>query len=79
MKRAIPAILFFLLFATPGVDGQFISSMGLRAGISLANQTYIFTPLIIPSKPTLSSVHLQAFSWRRSGASILVSSPTLLL
>jgi hypothetical protein len=45
MKRAIPAILFFLLFATPGVDGQFISSMGLKAGISLANQTYIFTPI----------------------------------
>ena len=45
MKRVIPVIIFFLLSATLTVEGQFIGSVGLKAGISLANQSHQITPI----------------------------------
>lgn len=45
MKRVIPVIIFALLSGSLAVHGQFIGSMGLKAGISLANQRYRFTPI----------------------------------
>jgi len=45
MKQAIPVILFILLTGIPAVHGQFIRSVGFKAGISLANQSYRFTPI----------------------------------
>lgn len=45
MKRLIPVIIIILLSATLTVEGQFIKSVGLKAGISLANQSYKFTPI----------------------------------
>jgi hypothetical protein len=45
MKRIIPVIIFALLSGSLAVEAQFAGSMGLKAGISLANQTYRFTPI----------------------------------
>ena len=45
MKQVVPVILFALLSGTLSVDGQFLKSMGLKAGISLANQSHQFTPI----------------------------------
>ncbi len=45
MKRMVPVILFALFFATLTVDGQFIGSAGLKAGVSIANQSYQITPI----------------------------------
>jgi hypothetical protein len=45
MKRAIPAILIILLYGSPVVNGQFVEAVGLKAGVSLANQSYRFTPI----------------------------------
>ncbi|MFC2113661.1 outer membrane beta-barrel protein, partial [Bacteroidota bacterium] len=55
MKRAIPVILLALLFGIPVVHGQFVESMGLKAGISLANQSHKFTPIdyTLETKPLI--------------------------
>lgn len=45
MKQALPIIIFALLYGLPDIHGQFTGSMGLKAGISLANQRYRFTPI----------------------------------
>ena len=45
MKRIFPVIMFVLLSCTLAVRGQFIESMGLKAGISIANQRHQFTPI----------------------------------
>ena len=45
MKRLFPVILFALIIGTMDVHCQFIESVGLKAGISLSNQSYRFTPL----------------------------------
>jgi hypothetical protein len=45
MKRIIPAISFVLVFATLTIEGQLIHGVGLKAGISLADQRYHFTPI----------------------------------
>jgi hypothetical protein len=45
MKRVIPVILFVFLITTVTVQGQFIESVGLKAGISLANQSHQITPI----------------------------------
>jgi hypothetical protein len=45
MKRVIPAILIILLHGSPAVRGQFVQATGLKAGVSLANQSYRFTPI----------------------------------
>ena len=45
MKRVFPAILFALLSGIPVVNGQFVESMGLKAGVSLSNQSHRFTPI----------------------------------
>lgn len=66
MKRIIPAIIFVLLSITHAVDGQFINSMGLKVGISLADQTYIFTPIdyTLKTDPVIgpsAGIFLEAF------------------
>ena len=43
MKRVIPVILLFLLSGTIDVYCQLIESAGLKAGISLSNQSFRFT------------------------------------
>jgi len=45
MKRVVPVIIFVLLFSMLTVDGQFVRSVGLKAGISLANQSHQLTPI----------------------------------
>jgi len=45
MKRVIPVIIIVLLSATLTVEGQFINSVGLKAGISIANQSHQITPI----------------------------------
>ena len=45
MKQVIPVIIFVFLSGSLAVHGQFTESMGLKAGISLANQSYQFTPV----------------------------------
>jgi len=45
MKRIIPVIIFTLLFGSLSLHGQLIESMGLKAGITIANQSYRFTPI----------------------------------
>ena len=45
MKRMVPVILLLLFFATLTVDGQFIGSAGLKAGVSMANQSHRITPI----------------------------------
>ena len=45
MKAVKIVILFMLLTETFAVQGQIIESMGLKAGISMANQSYRFTPI----------------------------------
>lgn len=66
MKRGFPVILFVLLSGTLAVHGQFIESMGLKAGISLANQSYRFTPIdyTLETKPVTGpgiAVFMEAF------------------
>lgn len=69
MIRIIPVIILALLSGSPTVRGQFIKSMGLKAGISLANQNYRITPIdyTIETDPVTGpgvSVFMEAF---RSG------------
>ena len=45
MKRVSPIIIIILLSATLTVEGQVINSVGLKAGISLANQSHQITPI----------------------------------
>jgi len=45
MKRVIPVILFALLSGTMNVHCQIIESLGLKAGITLSNQSHRFTPI----------------------------------
>ena len=66
MKRVIPVIIIFLLSATMTVEGQFISSVGLKAGISLANQSHQITPIdyTLETDPVIgpaAGIFLEAF------------------
>jgi hypothetical protein len=45
MKRMVPFILLLLFFDTLTLEGQFIGSAGLKAGVSLANQSHQITPI----------------------------------
>jgi hypothetical protein len=66
MKRVIPVLIFALLTATLPVDGQLINSVGIKAGISLANQSYQFTPIdyTLKTDPVIgpaAGIFLEAF------------------
>ncbi len=70
MKRVIPVIIIFLLSATMTVEGQFISSVGLKAGISLANQSHQITPIdyTLETDPVIgpaAGIFLEAFRGKR--------------
>ncbi len=70
MKRIMPAILFVLMSATLTVDCQFIRSVGLKAGISLADQSYKFTPIDykLETKPVAGpgiTIFVEAFGGKR--------------
>jgi hypothetical protein len=45
MKRSNVILIFVCLFGFVTVQGQFIRHFGLKAGISVANQSYLFTPI----------------------------------
>ena len=70
MKRVIPVIIFVLLTVTLTVDGQFIRSVGLKAGISLANQSHQITPIdyTLETDPVIgpaAGIFLEAFKGKR--------------
>jgi len=70
MKQVISVIIFAILSATLTVDGQFINSMGLKAGISLANQSHQITPIDYtlktdPITGPAAGIFLEAFSGKR--------------
>ena len=66
MKRVSPIIIIILLSATLTVEGQFINSVGLKAGISLANQSHQITPIdyTLKTDPVIgpaAGIFLEAF------------------
>jgi len=70
MKRVIPIILVVLLTTTLGVEGQFINSVGIKAGISLANQDLQITSIdyTLKTDPVIgpvASIFLEAFRGKR--------------
>jgi hypothetical protein len=70
MKRVIPVIIFAFLSATLTVDGQFVGSVGLKAGISLANQSQQITPIdyTLETKPVIGpciSIFMEVFRGKR--------------
>jgi hypothetical protein len=70
MKRLLPALILMLLSATLAVEGQFISSLGLKAGISLANQSHQITPIdyTLETDPLIgpaAGIFLEAFRGKR--------------
>ena len=70
MKRVIPVILVTLLTTTLSVEGQFINSVGIKAGISLANQDLQITSIdyTLKTDPVIgpaASIFLEAFRGQR--------------
>lgn len=66
MKRVIPVIVIVLLSATLAVEGQFIGGVGLKAGVSLANQSHQITPIdyTLETDPVMgpaAGIFLEAF------------------
>ncbi len=45
MRRILPCIAIIMMAGSAALSGQFPASFGLKAGISVANQTYKITPL----------------------------------
>ena len=66
MKRVLPSIILLLLSATPALNGQVIGSVGLKAGVSLANQDHQITPIdyALETDPVIgpaAGIFLEAF------------------
>jgi len=69
MKRVLPAIIFVFLITTLAVEGQFVEGVGLKAGISLANQSYQITPIdyTLKTEPVIgpaAGIFMEAFRGR---------------
>jgi len=70
MKRALPAIAIIILSAAMTVEGQFMGNVGLKAGVSLANQDYKITPIdyVLETDPVIGpgiAIFIEAFRGKR--------------
>lgn len=45
MRKILPCLAIILIAAPAGLYGQFPASIGMKAGFSVAGQTYTFTPI----------------------------------
>jgi hypothetical protein len=66
MRKILPCIALILMAGAGDLYGQFPASIGLKAGFSVANQTYTFTPIdyTIDTEPVFGpsfSLFVEAF------------------